>query len=306
MRAVRRVVVRRLAARPRGSDHACNTDNASQNTAHETALGRVLRRTRHDDDWMRGSEPPLTPGVSPASTTESHSKGTKRKATVRGVPIGDLSIDSLPLSGGDVDVAAVSCWSAGSCVAGGGYSPSGHTYTNAFLAAESDGHWGKAFLVPGLSSLDQGDAEISWVSRPSRGTCSAGGYYDDDPNAILVSIHNNVFVVNEVHGEWYRAIAAPALSDLGKGDDASLDAGTCVRGGNCLIVGTYADSNITYQPYSDMEINGIWQEAHTMAHVSEDDPNGSPSFASLKCSTLTSCVARGTYSNSGSDFTAIL
>jgi hypothetical protein len=160
--------------------------------------------------------------------------------------------------------------------------------------------------VPGLSSLDLGDAEITWISCPSRGTCSAGGYYDDDPNAIVVSIHHNVFVVNEVHGEWYRAIAAPGLSDLNKGDDASLDAGTCVGVGNCLIVGTYFDSGNTDQPYSAVETNGVWQGAHAMAHVSEFDPNGSPSFTSLKCSTLTSCAAGGTYSNSGSDFTAML
>jgi hypothetical protein len=253
-----------------------------------------------------GSQPPLTPGVRPASTTESHSNGKQRKATARGVPLSDLSIDSLPFSGGGVDVARVSCWSAGSCVAGGGYSPSGHTYTNAFLAVESDGQWRKAFVVPGLSSLDQGDSEISWVSCLSRGTCSAGGYYDDDPNAILVSLHNNVFVVSEVHGEWYRAIATPGLGDLNKGDDASLQAGTCVSAGNCLIVGTYMDSNATFQPYSAVEINGIWQDAHTMAQFSESDPNGSPLLAGLNCSTLTSCVARGTYSNSGGHFTAIL
>ena len=252
--------------------------------------------------------PPLTPSekthTSPKQTALP--RPTSLPGTIASVPVRKLGIDSLPLSGGQVQVRAISCWSAGDCIAGGTYSPSGHTYTNGFLTAESGGRWSTAFLVPGLDGLDVGgDAEVDWVSCSQRGFCGAGGVYDDDVNAILVSFHLNAFVVNEVRGTWYRAIPIPGLRVLNKGDSASLEAGTCAAVGDCQVVGTFLDANSTFQLYTDQEVSGVWQTATQLGQFGEFDPRGSPSFSEVTCLSVSDCTATGHFSTSGTFLAAM-
>ena len=85
-------------------------------------------------------------------------------------------------TGGFGFVSSVSCASAGNCVVGGGYSSS--SGEQGFLAVEKNGRWGKAIEVPGLAALNTGgNANVSSVSCPPAGTCSAGGsYVDHDHN----------------------------------------------------------------------------------------------------------------------------
>ena len=79
-------------------------------------------------------------------------------------------------TGDDADATAVSCWSAGNCVAGG-------TYTNqvssqAFVVTDSNGRWGNAFAVPGSERLNSGrNATITVLSCTAGGECGAGGDY---------------------------------------------------------------------------------------------------------------------------------
>ncbi len=75
------------------------------------------------------------------------------------------------------EVTSVSCPSAGNCVAGGSYTNrTGHS--QAFVASERHGVWGKAIEVPGSGALNKGgDAAVNSVSCPSAGECAAGGGY---------------------------------------------------------------------------------------------------------------------------------
>lgn len=208
-------------------------------------------------------------------------------------------------SGGQIN--EISCWSVGNCVIGGAYyfGPLGGGNT-AFLAQETNGQWGQAFLVPttaNFSSYLQGDdySDATWVDCPAKGYCSVGGSYNDNLNAICESCYTNAFVVNEVKGKWYGAIAVPGVHALNQGDGADLEVGTCLSVGTCEIGGTYTDNSGNTQLYTDSEKNGIWQIAKPLG-----DYNGSnsTSFNTMQCSTPQRCEATGTYGYN--NFVAIL
>jgi hypothetical protein len=81
--------------------------------------------------------------------------------------------------GGDAQVLSLSCASAGNCAAGG-YYENGAENSQAFVANETDGAWGKAEEVPGTSKLNAGgDARVLCLSCASTGDCVSGGYYAD-------------------------------------------------------------------------------------------------------------------------------
>ncbi len=77
---------------------------------------------------------------------------------------------------GHADVVSVSCGSAGSCAAGGYYTS--HGYYQGYVVSETNGRWGRAIEVPGLSALNAGgSAEVSSLACPSAGHCVAGGFF---------------------------------------------------------------------------------------------------------------------------------
>jgi hypothetical protein len=95
---------------------------------------------------------------------------------------------ALTGGGGSVGVTSVSCGAAGECVAGGQYEyePEGYAFSG-FLVDETDGTWGAAFAVPGLTSLNIGwSGSVVSVSCPSAGNCSAGGSYSGSPGQPFV------------------------------------------------------------------------------------------------------------------------
>jgi hypothetical protein len=80
-------------------------------------------------------------------------------------------------SAGTASVASVSCASAGNCVAGGSYAPSGGDI-QPFVVSETNGTWGKAIEVPGTATLNGGtNASLGSVSCARAGTCAGGGFY---------------------------------------------------------------------------------------------------------------------------------
>ncbi len=89
------------------------------------------------------------------------------------------------------EVAAVSCPSAGDCAAGGHYA--NRAGFQGFVASAADGEWGRAMRVPGLARLNVGGAaEITSVSCPSAGHCTAVGDYASDRSPRI-----QAFVVSE-------------------------------------------------------------------------------------------------------------
>ena len=87
-------------------------------------------------------------------------------------------------------VSSVSCGSLGDCDAGGSYTNNVGN-SQAFVASETNGTWGKAEEVPGSGTLNKGNDVIYSLSCSSADNCSAGGSYTDS------SDNTQAFVVNQ-------------------------------------------------------------------------------------------------------------
>jgi hypothetical protein len=92
---------------------------------------------------------------------------------------------------GEAEITSVSCATPGNCSAAGYYSNG--TYTQeAFVVDQTGGTWGSAIEVPGTAVLNtEGFGSVTSVSCAPAGSCSAGGYYQDD------SGHEQAFVVSQ-------------------------------------------------------------------------------------------------------------
>ena len=150
--------------------------------------------------------------------------------------------------GNNASVSSVSCASAGNCSAGGFYGVTPATSrsdgtTQAFVASEVNGVWGKAEAVPGIKALNKGGgAEIDSVSCASAGNCSAGGGYAGSRNS-------QAFVVGETDGVWGKAETVPGIKALNKGGIAGINSLSCAAPGNCSAGGQYFDTSGRFQGF---------------------------------------------------------
>src|SRR5258706_12154834 len=139
--------------------------------------------------------------------------------------------------GGNANISAVSCGSAGNCSAGGYYTD-GSGHTQAFVVSEVNGTWHTAKEVPGTAALNKrGNAAVSSVSCVSAGNCSAGGSYKDG------SWHYQAFVASQVNGTWRTAMEVPGTAALNVHGGASIISVSCASAGNCSAGGGYTDSS---------------------------------------------------------------
>jgi hypothetical protein len=158
-------------------------------------------------------------------------------------------------TGGNANIFAVSCGSAGNCSAGGYYKDGSWNY-QAFVVSEVNGTWRTAIEVPGTATLNQGgNANIFAVSCGSAGNCSAGGYYTDS------SGHTQAFVVSEVNGTWHTAREVPGTAALNQHGNAEISSVSCASAGNCSAGGGYKDGSWNYQAFVVSEVNGTWRKA---------------------------------------------
>jgi len=190
--------------------------------------------------------------------------------------------------GGNANIFAVSCGSAGNCSAGGYYTDSsGHT--QAFVVRQVSGTWRTAIEVPGTAALNQtGNAEVNSVSCASAGNCSAGGYYKDG------SWNYQAFVVSEVNGTWRTAIEVPGTAALNVHGDASVISVSCASAGNCSAGGQYVDSSWSGQAFVVNQVNGTWRKAMEVPGTALLNKGGAW-IVSVSCASAGNCSAGGTY-----------
>jgi hypothetical protein len=73
-------------------------------------------------------------------------------------------------------ITDISCAPDGGCTAAGQYTDR-HGRMHAFIISEKNGSWGQAHTVRGISALGDGSSEITGISCPAAGRCSAVGHY---------------------------------------------------------------------------------------------------------------------------------
>jgi hypothetical protein len=171
-------------------------------------------------------------------------------------------------TGNDSDTAAVTCVSAGNCAAGGGYTTctcitdNGFPPVEAFVVTETNGAWGTAQEVPGIANInvqEAADAAITFMTCPSAGNCTAGGYYESvdlyscdppwqpgQPEPPPFPGCGAAFEVNERNGTW------GVVTGAGLVQAASL---ACPAAGDCVAAGDAEN-------YPETETGGLMAETH--------------------------------------------
>jgi hypothetical protein len=219
-----------------------------------------------------------------------------------------------------VSVDALSCASAGNCVAGGQYSTcatcitgNGFAPTYPYVVTEAHGRWGTAEEVPGLGTLlsDGADADTTVAACPSAGNCTAAGYYqrfdadqcEETSSPRLPSAAGPLelapdtappppvgcslaFAVNERHGAWVPVTHASAFSTF-------VGPLTCPAAGDCVAGGIYQTSPFVDFGMVRSETNDQWAHIVTLA--------GTQQVNSVSCASADYCAAGGTNS-AGSAF----
>jgi hypothetical protein len=191
--------------------------------------------------------------------------------------------------GGGAGLNSVSCASAGSCAAGGGYND-GSGHGQAFVVSERHGVWGRAIEVPGSGALNKGgNAQVSSVSCGSGGSCAAGGRYSDGSGNL------QAFVVSERHGVWGRAIEVPGSGVLNKGGLAELTSVSCASAGSCAAGGDYSERSGPGQAFVVSERHGVWGRAIEVPGSGVLNKGGMAQVTSVSCASAGDCAAGGIY-----------
>jgi hypothetical protein len=147
--------------------------------------------------------------------------------------------------------------------------------------------WGNAIPVPGLNAV----ADVTSVSCPSAGNCTAGGYYADTSGL-------HAFVADEVTGTWGSAIEVPGTAALNTGGTAVVGSVSCPSAGNCAADGGYTDALGHSQTFVAHEVNGAWDNAIEVPGTAALNASGNGGTGPVSCPSAGNCTLGGYYQDS--------
>jgi WD40 repeat protein len=197
------------------------------------------------------------------------------------------------------EITSVSCGSPGNCSAGGYFVAGAY---DAFVVNETDGTWGNAELVPGLTGLNTAhDASITSVSCASPGTCSAGGYFAVSVGHGGPAASVEAFVVDETGGSWGNAEAVPGIAALNTDRHAEITSVSCASAGDCAAGGTYWTGPTSSQAFVVDESAGTWGTAITVPGLGAPGGDGRAALTSISCGSAGDCAAGGSDGGGGAD-----
>lgn len=186
-------------------------------------------------------------------------------------------------------VLAVAACCAGLALAAGPAMPGGQAVASLASGAAVGAAWGDAEEVPGLASLNAGDAQVRSVSCPSAGNCVAGGFYTDD------SRHGEGFVLSQRGGQWQTAAKVPGLDALSGGGGSVVAAVSCPSAGNCVAGGSYSDLASRTHGFVVTERSGVWGNARRVRGLDALNTGGFAEVLSVSCPSAGNCGAVGFY-----------
>jgi hypothetical protein len=204
---------------------------------------------------------------------------------------------------GNAQVISVACPSAGNCSAVGNYADyQDEGEDQAFVVDETDGNWGTATQMEGLSTLE-GDLGISYadtISCPSAGTCGVvGTYWNGDAD-------DEAFVANETAGVWDDAQQVPGIGTLtgpggvswsgNGGCDAGCEDISCPAAGYCTaaggMIGGFA---VPSQAFVVDETNGTWGNAQEIPNIATLNGGDTVNVNAVSCGSPGNCSTGGNY-----------
>jgi hypothetical protein len=193
-----------------------------------------------------------------------------------------------------VDLALVSCASAGNCSAVGGYADDSGS-GRVLLLTEADGVWGAGVEAVLPANARPGDGSLGAVSCASAGNCSAVGFYTD------LSSNLEPLLVSEKAGSWASGVEArlPANAATRK-QSAPLESVSCASIGTCSAVGGYFDKSGNSEALLLRETKGHWRagvEARLPANAAATKRYAGETvlLLAVSCALARRCSAVGSY-----------
>ena len=182
--------------------------------------------------------------------------------------------------GAGLGIAALSCPSAGNCVAGGHVYPPDGSH-GAFAVTKTHGTWGTAESVPGTLRLGGG---IDQLDCPAAGACSAAG-------SFYVGQQAQPFVSTEENGTWHKA---QTITGAGPGPSPALDSLSCRAAGSCVLAGAIAAPG-GIQAATAAQVNGRWGPARVLPGVRTLDRGQNSAIDAVFCPARSRCTAVGSF-----------
>jgi hypothetical protein len=200
----------------------------------------------------------------------------------------------------NLNVASMSCVSAGNCALGGGYGNAAHG--QAFVASQTGGNWARAQPVPGMAALHStGGAETMAVSCPAAGRCAAGGQYNDAAG------RTQAFIVSLAGGTWQAAREVPGTAALNAGGNALVNGLSCAPAGKCTASGDYIDAAGHARAFVATQAGGAWQAAREVPGIAAlATRRGDAMAGNLSCPPAGPCGIAGQYDHPGQYFTVFV
>jgi hypothetical protein len=189
---------------------------------------------------------------------------------------------------GDASINSVSCWAAGSCVAGGYYTDKAK-HQQGFVVVERSSRWGTAEEVPGLARLNRGGSAQTYTTTCVVSGCTAAGWYADGAG------HRQGFVVTERGGRWGRAVAVRGLARLNRGGFADVVSVSCPTAVSCGATGLYTDARRHIQSFVVTKRDGRWGSALAIPGLARLNVGGDAESSSVSCWTAGGCSVGGVY-----------
>jgi hypothetical protein len=177
---------------------------------------------------------------------------------------------------------AISCASPGNCsVVGNAGSQS--ISPEGFAVSEAHGTWGSAKLIRGV-------ADITSVSCPKPGYCSAAGYHTG--RAWI-----GPYMISQINGVWGRPAALPHATVLYHSAGwHPVEGLSCASPGNCAATGKYQDPrSLRWRAYVASQVHGAWRAPRTVSGLPALNAGAASDATSVSCASPGNCVAGGYY-----------
>lgn len=203
----------------------------------------------------------------------------------------DAPVPADAVTPATVEVDALSCDGANTCVAAGEYNTSNSRQTKPYLATVVGTDWtGGAAPLPADVDTSNYEGSLPSVSCAAS-VCVAVGHYEAQPAGL------RGLVETLGAGGW---TAAPAATLTGSNGDVSLFSVSCATDNSCTSVGTDGPSGLI-----DTLSAGTWRA------ISAPIPGnfasaGTLSLSAVSCAAASACAATGYYPDASNEWSEVL
>jgi hypothetical protein len=206
--------------------------------------------------------------------------GTTWTATRAPVPAG-ASADPY------VQLTAVTCPSASSCVAVGSYTDSAGSQG---LVETLTGATWTATKLPQPARAAGPQVELASVACATASSCVAAGSYTDSSDVLHALLAAR-------SGTAWTATTAPQPPDAATPAMSYLDSVACTRASSCLAAGSYNDSSGRHEALLETLSGTTWTPA-TAPPPADADYDPEDILYSVACPSASACAGAGYYTNS--------